>query len=685
MPQSHGEINAMTGNVDRSGERTLLLDGIPEERRAISTSLLRWTPREKAEHGNALVGSYLAEGYYEHLELRLAEATEKEAELIHRLEDFKAYVSQKIGSMEDTLEIAHLARAAKELELSQAKTLDDRDCIEGYAFNLFSTAVIVTNMVMIVLEIQHPHLVRKWWKIDQLVLLFYVGELAVKVWVFRTSLFIGDLFTVWWNWMDSVVVLSGMLDQWIMPLLIGVGIYHQGNKHHGPAVLNVLRMLRLARLARCFKVLRLFIESELSWTEGPRFQSFMLAVVFFNSVLIGLETDIDFDGWYYVEQVLLVIYVFELCVRLKRSGFSRFLCERDGLMWNFIDSFIVLGGVLDQWMLPMGMLLQEAITGESPSLDASVKQYLPLLRLTRLFRILRLARLVKSVPQLYILLVGIQKSCEGLSWVLVLTAVFLYACAILSTRVIGHGILFGGAETPAAVKALFPSVMDTMFILFKVMNGDQDCIAPLFEFLPGVKVFFVLFMVSASWAVVAIFTSVVADNVLSVTDQAKQDREKEQAKCDRERRFQQMVEIFDRMDLNGNGMLSEEEFAKVLQEPHVFEELCEAADLDVRDLEDLFDILSRTHVDESVGQRKIGHRAFIDGMQKCSDLVSMKSMMRIEKRLDDLRIGQQRLSIDSQKANKLLSKIAAKLGVEEDEVKGGSELPTPRGEKRLDI
>merc|ERR1740117_613965 len=96
-------------------------------------------------------------------------------------------------------------------------------------------------------------------------------------------------------------------------------------------------------------------------------------------------------------------------------------------------------------------------------------QIMMLMRMLRLLRILRLAKLVKTVEPLYILVTGMTAAVQGIFWVLSLTIVVLYAISIMSTRLIGHGMIFPG-ETPAGA-ILFASVPDSMFILFRLMSG----------------------------------------------------------------------------------------------------------------------------------------------------------------------------------------------------------------------
>merc|ERR1740139_146225 len=108
------------------------------------------------------------------------------------------------------------------------------------------------------------------------------------------------------------------------------------------AVQVTFSTLRLLRLFRVFKIIRVFVDTDLSWAEGPMFQSFIGCVIAFNSILMGLETDVEWAGWFYIEQVLLSIYVFELAVRLKGSGVFFISRSNPDIVWNTLDFAIVV-------------------------------------------------------------------------------------------------------------------------------------------------------------------------------------------------------------------------------------------------------------------------------------------------------------------------------------------------------
>merc|ERR1719161_3330275 len=158
--------------------------------------------------------------------------------------------------------------------------------------------------------------------LDQCFMVFYVAELLLRAALLQGRLLVGPLHAVWWNWLDVVVVITGVVDQWLMSLFAGqIPKTPETNNSHRTSALQLVRMLRMARLARILKIVKIVWNADVSWAEDNGFQVFIMSVIGVNSLIMSFETDFpDFFLWFYVEQTLLVIFVFELCVRLKLWG-----------------------------------------------------------------------------------------------------------------------------------------------------------------------------------------------------------------------------------------------------------------------------------------------------------------------------------------------------------------------------
>lgn len=385
---------------------------------------------------------------------------------------------------------------------------------------------------------------------------------------------------------------------------------------------------------RVLKIVKIFIQSDLSWTEGHVFQSFIMTVIVVNSLTMGLELDIAWSGWVFVENTFLLIYIFELSVRLKRWGLDFF--TNDDWKWNNLDFFIVSGGVLQQWMMPAYVLLQSLVSGRASSPRGhQTEEFMKILRMFRLVRVMRLVRLLRRIKPLYRLMIGVIEAMSGMQYVLLLTVIVLYAAAIIFTNLVGRGLIYRG-DPPEEAHKIFGSVLESMFMLFKVMNDDQSVVEPLIESVP-MKLLFMFFMVVSNWAVLAILTSVVSDNMIAASHRIEKEDDQRALEEKRETSVCRLMTLFGEIDTDNSGDLDEHEFRALMNENGLCYELTEASGLKTQDLEDLFACLSYA---DSSGKRTIRYADFIEKLQDEGNGASERSMFRLEKqiRVTELRI-----------------------------------------------
>jgi len=262
---------------------------------------------------------------------------------------------------------------------------------------------------------------------------------------------------------------------------------------------------------------------------------------------------------------------------------------------------------------------------------------LPLLRMLRLLRILRLVRVLKSFKPLYKLAIGIMQAMQAMQWVVVLTLLLLYSCAILFRSLVGHGLM-PGTDVSAEARNIYSSVFESFFLLFWVMNGDQEPFEPLFTEGP-LKILCILFVVVSNWAVLAILTAVVSENMISATEDHEEQENEENEIAARIDRKARLTTLFKEVDKDGDGFLDRQEFAEMMRDNGLREELCSTSHLTECDLNDLFDHLSTPGDD---GMSIISYRQFIEKLQFENSQVSERSFFRLEKqmRLLEARIEQ---------------------------------------------
>eukprot|EP00746_Dinoflagellata_sp_MGD_P060189 gnl/MRDRNA2_/MRDRNA2_25574_c0_seq1.p1 gnl/MRDRNA2_/MRDRNA2_25574_c0~~gnl/MRDRNA2_/MRDRNA2_25574_c0_seq1.p1 ORF type:complete len:327 (+),score=85.24 gnl/MRDRNA2_/MRDRNA2_25574_c0_seq1:136-981(+) len=190
------------------------------------------------------------------------------------------------------------------------------------------------------------------------------------------------------------------------------------------------------------------------------------------------------------------------------------------------------------------------------------------------------------------------------------------------------------------VESLFPSIGASMFMLFKVMNGNQAVLTPVFELVPVTKALFCVFIVATSWALLSILTAVLSENMMSVNQEQEKDQAEYESELRAEKCRQDLTSLFKVMDVDGNGTLTEDEFKHALGEK-TFNEILEAMQLDDADMEELWEYLSTDGVCKSSD--------FTEGLLQDSTMVSERSLMRLEKRVALMiaRCGQYHRIVDS--------------------------------------
>lgn len=560
---------------------------------------------------------------------------QQEENLRYDLREIDAFWSTKSAKLKEELhkvradlrinerEMAIMDSRAAASELNQV-SVGPASFINGQAFNMACTGVIVLNCAALGIETKFPQWRHTTRFFDYPFLFWYCMELLLKAIVNGQRLFIGKFSKVVWNWFDCAVVIGGIIDEVVLPFTHG-GI-------SGSFGLSNLRVLRLARLYRTLRMLRLckLFTSDMAWTEGNKFQSFIMGVVALNTVIMAAELDRPWDGWAHVEQVLLCIYVFELAVRLKRWRCLFFVHPQDWC-WNYLDTIVVVGGVVDGWIMPLTYFVQNQLGHASHDDNREGNSFLKLIRIARLVRVLRLVRLLRAVKPLYKLLIGVLAAMQSIMWVIVLCLITLYAFAILTTHLLGRGIIFGGhpEEVPENIKNNFGSVLDSMFFLFKLMNDDQTVMNGAIHLIQA-QILFVVFMVVSNWAILAILTSVMSEGMLSATQNDEDSDVRDERRKRRQLSVERLIHIFRCVDLNKDSFIDEMEFSNLMGDHAQRKALSEVSGLRDKDLEELFGHLSH---EDGQGNSKIRYEEFVEKLQKQGTVVSQRSVFRVEKLL----------------------------------------------------
>lgn len=230
--------------------------------------------------------------------------------------------------------------------------------------------------------------------------------------------------------------------------------------------------------------------------ESNRFQHFIITVIILNAITLGLETSataMATAGGLLValDRIALSIFVVELALKLLVYRHDFF---RSG--WNVFD-FVIVGLTL-------------APAGEGMSVVRSL-------------RILRALRLVAVVPSMRKVVNALLKAIPGMTSVLTLLLLVFYVAGVMTTK------LFG-ADFPE----WFGSIGASFYTLFQVMtleSWSMGIVRPVMELYPLAWLFFVLFILLTTFAVLNLFIAIVVD-AMSVSEHEEQEETRQLVNTD---------------------------------------------------------------------------------------------------------------------------------------------------------
>ncbi|ENO81324.1 ion transporter [Thauera sp. 27] len=225
--------------------------------------------------------------------------------------------------------------------------------------------------------------------------------------------------------------------------------------------------------------------------ESSRFQNFIIAVIVINAITLGLETSPTVmaaagSALVMLDRVALAIFVLEIVLKLVVYRHNFF---RSG--WNVFD-FLIVGVTL----LPVG----EGVS------------------VLRALRILRALRLISVVPSMRKVVNALLRAIPGMSSVLTLLLLVFYVAAVMATK------LFA-TDFPE----WFGSIGASFYTLFQVMtleSWSMGIVRPVMEVHPLAWLFFVVFILTTTFAVLNLFIAIVVD-AMNTSDHAEQEETRE--------------------------------------------------------------------------------------------------------------------------------------------------------------
>lgn len=217
--------------------------------------------------------------------------------------------------------------------------------------------------------------------------------------------------------------------------------------------------------------------------ESKAIQSFIVAVILINAVILGLETSGEImqrvGGWLvFVDRLCLGIFIVELTLKLfaYRGRFWK-------SSWNIFDLLVIAVAL-------------------APGAGAW--------SVLRSLRVLRVLRLLTVIPSLRKVVAAFLHSIPGLAGVVAVMSIFFYTAGVLATR------LFG-ADFPDWFGTL-PRTLYTLFQIMTLESWSMGIVRPVMESHPFAWAFFVPFIIIATFTILNLFIGIIVSTMQELSE-----------------------------------------------------------------------------------------------------------------------------------------------------------------------
>ncbi|MCS7062994.1 MAG: ion transporter [Methylacidiphilales bacterium] len=239
-----------------------------------------------------------------------------------------------------------------------------------------------------------------------------------------------------------------------------------------------------------------------TWVESNTIQHIIVAIIFFNALILALETDSGIMSQYgfflsVLDKSCLAIFCLEIFIKL--IAYRRYFWVSG---WNIFD-FLVVGIAL----------LPAAGTWS----------------VLRALRVLRVLRLLTIVPSMRRVVAAFIHSIPGLASVIAVMCVFYFTGAVLATKLFGqtHPQWFG-------------NIGASLYSLFQIMtleSWSMGIVRPLMEKHPWAWAFFVPFIIVATFTILNLFIGIIVSTMQELSQKESENKillPRAQGNCERE-------------------------------------------------------------------------------------------------------------------------------------------------------
>eukprot|EP00928_Gymnodinium_smaydae_P022255 TRINITY_DN1874_c0_g2_i3.p1 TRINITY_DN1874_c0_g2~~TRINITY_DN1874_c0_g2_i3.p1 ORF type:complete len:553 (+),score=97.54 TRINITY_DN1874_c0_g2_i3:86-1660(+) len=332
------------------------------------------------------------------------------------------------------------------------------------------------------------------------------------------------------------------------------------------------------------------------YTSHPYFDYFVGFAIAANAILIGVETELSLKGgdltWIHaLENFFLVFYTCEVILKLFARSLGAF---KDN--WFRFDFVCIILGLL---ATVLSVYKEEGTT--------AWWEQIMLVRVFRLLRLLRAFRMMLFFRTMWTLVYGLFESMETIAstFGLLLVTLFMFACAGID--MITKDEYVATHELTAEIVAFnFGDMGRTILTLMQFVTCDSiaSIYMPLVVVKPQLAAYFVTALVFISISLMNLVTATLVEGALNTAQDMKLAEDKA-TKQKMRRLLPTIMEVFRNVDVDGSGELTLEEMEHVHLK-HLPKEFKEK--VSVENMKDMFEILD---VD---GTGKLSEAEFVEGL-----------------------------------------------------------------------
>lgn len=226
----------------------------------------------------------------------------------------------------------------------------------------------------------------------------------------------------------------------------------------------------------------------------PTVQHVIVFLIVLNAALLGMETSpsvVEAFGkeLVWMDHAILGVFILELVLLMAARG------------WRFFT---------DPWCVFDFLVVGIAIIPATESFSV-----------LRALRVLRVLRLINKVESMRKVVAGLLNSLPSLASVAGLTLIIFYVFSVMATNLFGEDF-----------PELFGSMGNSAFTLFQVMtleSWSEGVARPIMEKIPYAWVFFLLFILIATFIVINLFIAVIVDSLNNLENESVEIHKEEQS------------------------------------------------------------------------------------------------------------------------------------------------------------